>query len=97
MEVNDELVDHLARLSQLSFSDQEKQALKADLQKMIAFVDKLSEIDTTGIIPLSHLGHSGNALREDQPGGMTGREAALLNAPLKDQEYFKVPKVINPR
>lgn len=97
MEVTDEMVDQLARLSRLSFSGPEKQELKNDLQKMISFVDKLRELDTDGIEPLTHPGFSGNAWREDEVKGMVDRREALMNAPLKDEQYFKVPKVINPR
>lgn len=97
MEVTDQLIDHLARLSRLSFNMEEKQELKTDLQKMIFFVEKLQELDTTGIEPLTHMGCSANALRKDEVKGMISREEALLNAPLKDDRFFKVPKVINPQ
>lgn len=97
MEVTEEMLDHLARLSRLSFSGPEKQELKNDLQKMIGFVDKLRQLDTTGIEPLTHMGFAGNAWREDEVKGMISREEALMNAPGKNEQYFKVPKVINPR
>lgn len=95
MEVTDQLIDHLASLSKLSFSDSEKAELKTDLQKMISFIEKLQELDTTGIEPLTHMGASLNALREDEVKGMISREEALMNAPVKDNQFFKVPKVIN--
>jgi len=97
MEVTDQLIDHLARLSKLSFNETEKQELKADLQKMISFVDKLQELDTTGVEPLTHMGYSDNALRADVVQGMVGKAEALQNAPVKDEQFFKVPKVINPQ
>jgi aspartyl-tRNA(Asn)/glutamyl-tRNA(Gln) amidotransferase subunit C len=97
MEVTDQLIDHLAHLSRLQFSDTEKQELKTDLQKMISFVEKLQEVDTTGIAPLTHMGSSDNALRDDEVKGMISREEVLLNAPVKDHRFFKVPKVINPQ
>lgn len=97
MEVTDQLIDHLATLSKLSFKAEEKQELKTDLQKMISFVEKLQELDTTGIEPLTHMGSSENALRNDEVKGMISREEALLNAPVKDDKFFKVPKVINPQ
>ena len=49
MEVNDALVDKLAHLARLKFNDTEKAAIRNDLQKMIRFVDKLNELDTTGV------------------------------------------------
>ncbi|MBC7587025.1 MAG: Asp-tRNA(Asn)/Glu-tRNA(Gln) amidotransferase subunit GatC [Chitinophagaceae bacterium] len=94
MEVTGDLVDKLAHLSRLSFNEIEKEEIKNDLQSMIAFVEKLNEIDTTGIEPLLHMGDAVNVLREDEIMGSITREDALLNAPVKDPQFFKVPKVI---
>jgi len=94
MEVTDQLVDKLAHLSRLSFNDTEKADIKKDLQSMIAFVEKLNELDTTGIEPLLHMGDAVNVLRADEIKGSISREEALLNAPIKDGQFFIVPKVI---
>lgn len=94
MEVTEKLVEKLANLAQLRFNDQEKQDIRKDLQSMIAFVEKLQEVDTTGVEPLQHMGNNTNVLREDVLKGSISREEALLNAPLKDEQFFKVPKVI---
>jgi aspartyl-tRNA(Asn)/glutamyl-tRNA(Gln) amidotransferase subunit C len=94
MEVTDQLVDKLAHLSRLSFNDTEKVEIKKDLQSMIAFVEKLNELDTTGVQPLLHMGDAVNVLRTDEVKGSISREEALLNAPIKDGQFFKVPKVI---
>lgn len=94
MEINAELVDKLAMLSRLHFNDEEKAAVKDDLQKMIGFIDKLNGLDTTDVKPLLQIGNNLNVFREDMPLQNTCREDALLNAPLKDHLYFKVPKVI---
>ena len=96
MEVTDAMVDKLAHLSRLKFSDVEKDEIKKDLQKMIAFVEKLNELDTTGVEPLLHLTDVVNVLREDEVKGSISREDALKNAPLHDNKFFKVPKVIKP-
>ncbi len=95
MEVNDALVDKLATLSRLRFSETEKAAIRNDLQNMISFVDKLNELDTTGIEPLLHMSDNVNVLREDVVKGSISREEGLKNAPLHDDVYFKVPKVIS--
>lgn len=95
MEINDALVDKLAMLSRLHFNETEKGSIKNDLEKMIHFVDKLNELDTTGIEPLMHISSNVNILREDEPLQGCSREEALLNSPLKDEHFFKVPKVIN--
>jgi aspartyl-tRNA(Asn)/glutamyl-tRNA(Gln) amidotransferase subunit C len=94
MEVNDALVDKLANLARLQFEDAEKSAIKNDLQRMIQFVEKLNELDTTGVAPLLHMSDNINALREDLVKGSISRELGLQNAPLKDEQFFKVPKVI---
>lgn len=94
MEVSDELVIKLAELSKLEFTDDEKESIKADLGKMISFIDKLNGLDTTGIQPLLHMTSNRNILRKDEIRNMISREAALKNAPLADERFFKVPKVI---
>lgn len=94
MKVNDELVDKLANLARLQFNAEEKEEIKNDLQKMIGFIDKLNELDTTGVEPLLHMSYNVNILREDEIQGSISREDAFKNAPLHDEQFFKVPKVI---
>lgn len=94
MEVNDTLVDKLANLARLHFNELEKTGIKNDLQKMIHFVEKLNELDTTGIEPLLHMSDNVNVLRADEVKGSLSREEGLKNAPLHDEQFFKVPKVI---
>ena len=94
MEVNDTLVDKIAHLARLQFNDAEKAAIKIDLQKVIVFVEKLNELDTTGIEPLLHMSDNINILREDEVKGSISSVEGLKNAPLHDTQFFKVPKVI---
>ncbi len=94
MEVNDELVDKLAHLARLQFNEEEKQEIKQDLQKMISFVEKLNELDLDQVEPLLHMSDEVNVLRDDIISGMISREDALRNAPVHDDQFFKVPKVI---
>jgi aspartyl-tRNA(Asn)/glutamyl-tRNA(Gln) amidotransferase subunit C len=94
MQVDDALIDKLSRLAMLEFDAAEREGLKADLKKMIGFVDKLKELDTTGVEPLLHMAGAVNVLRDDVPGGMISQREALQNAPLHDNETFLVPKVI---
>ena len=94
MEVNDALVDKLANLARLKFDASEKEAIKNDLQKMIQFVEKLNELDTTGVEPLLHMSGNVNVLRADEVKGSITREAGLQNAAVHDEYFFKVPKVI---
>lgn len=94
MEVNDLLIENLAKLSHLSFDDQEKKDIRADLQEMITFIEKLKEVNTDGVIPLLHMSSNVNILRDDIVRGSISREEALKNAPDTDGIFFKVPKVI---
>lgn len=94
MEVNDDLINNLARLSRLEFNEAEKEEIKGDLQKMIAFIDKLNELDTSGVEALLHMSENINSLREDEIKGSITTQDALINAPVHDEKFFKVPKVI---
>lgn len=94
MEVNDALVDKLANLARLQFNADEKEGIKNDLQRMIQFVEKLNELDTTGIEPLLHMSEQVNVLREDEVQGSISTAEGLKNAPAHDEQFFKVPKVI---
>ena len=94
MEVTNALVENLAELSRLKFNDREKEDIKKDLQKMISFVEKLNEVDTTGVEPLLHMSEVTNVYRQDVVQGSMPKAEALNNAPAADSNYFKVPKVI---
>lgn len=92
------MVNKLAHLARLKFNDEEKQEIQKDLQRMIEFVEKLNELDLDVVEPLLHMTDEINVLREDEVKGSISREDALKNAPLHDDQFFKVPKVIkNPQ
>lgn len=94
MEVNDLLIENLAKLAHLSFDEKEKAEIRADLQEMITFIEKLKEVNTDGVQPLLHMSGNTNMLREDIVQGSVSRDEALKNAPDTDGIYFRVPKVI---
>ncbi|MBI2274072.1 MAG: Asp-tRNA(Asn)/Glu-tRNA(Gln) amidotransferase subunit GatC [Chitinophagaceae bacterium] len=94
MKIDAAMVDNLAHLARLRFSETEKEGIRADLEKMVAFVEKLQAVDTTGVAPLLHISDAANVLREDEVRGSISREEALLNSPVADTAFFKVPKVI---
>lgn len=94
MEVTNQLVENLSNLARLRFSEQEKEIIKKDLQRMISFVEKLNELDTAGVEPLLHMTANSNMLRPDVVEGSVSREEGLRNAPDTDGTFFKVPKVI---
>ena len=94
MEVNDAMVQELANLARLEFSEQERAGIQHDLQRMITFVEKLNELDTTHVKPLLFLTENYNMFREDKVVPSITREEGLQNAPSANDQYFKVPKVI---
>jgi aspartyl-tRNA(Asn)/glutamyl-tRNA(Gln) amidotransferase subunit C len=95
MQVNNELVAQLAHLARLEVKPEDKEAMKADLEKVLGFCEKLSEVDTEGVEPLIYMTDDTNVLRTDEVKGQISKEEALLNAPAKDSDYFRAPKVIS--
>ncbi|MBS1600303.1 MAG: Asp-tRNA(Asn)/Glu-tRNA(Gln) amidotransferase subunit GatC [Bacteroidetes bacterium] len=94
MEVNDALIDNLSNLACLEFNAAEKEGIKKDLQRMVSFVEKLNELDIKGTEPLMQMSDEVNVFRDDTIEVSTSRTEAFKNAPLSDDLYFKVPKVI---
>lgn len=94
MNIDSKMVEDLAHLARLRFDESEKESIRTDLEKMVAFVEKLQTIDTSGIAPLLHISDAANVLREDEVKGSVTREEALQNSPVKDETFFKVPTVI---
>ena len=94
MEVNNKLIQDIAKLSKLKFDDFAEEKMKLDLEKMITFVEKLNEIDTKDVDPLIYISEEINVLRKDNVTEETSQEDALKNAPEKDSDYFKVPTVL---
>lgn len=94
MEINNKLIQDIAKLSKLKFNDSDTEKMKEDFKKILAFVDKLNEIDTEGVDPLIYLSDEKNVLRSDEVTAFTSQEDALKNAPHKDSDYFKVPTVL---
>ncbi len=88
-------VDEVAHLARLEFNNEAKAEILNDMNRMLAFVDKLNELDTTDVEPLIYMTDEVNVLREDEPKQTVNQKEALKNAPKKDSDYFKVPKVID--
>ena len=95
MRVNNKLVEHLAHLSRLDFDDDSKEKMKFDFEKILDFVAKLEEVDTTNIEPLTYMSSELNVLREDKVEQVLTQEQALKNAPVNDTDYIRIPKVID--
>jgi aspartyl-tRNA(Asn)/glutamyl-tRNA(Gln) amidotransferase subunit C len=90
-------VDHVASLARLSFSDGEKVKLTEQLNTILAYMDELNTLDTSGVEPLSHVIELSNVFREDTLLPCVTQEEALQNAPARSERFFKVPKVIGDR
>jgi len=95
MQVTDEMISKLADLSRLEFSDTETIQIRHDLQKMIAFVEKLDELNLDGVEPLLHISAAANVYRDDLVTGQVDRDDVFKNATVHDGQFFKVPRVIN--
>lgn len=97
MKITEKEVRYVADLANLRLTDAEVHKFGADLDEILEHIDKLNEIDTTGIEPMAQvLFDSGDmdTLRPDIPAPPLGNQAALANAPQPGTGYFKVPKVI---
>ena len=94
MKVDDKLVEHLAHLSRLELDEKSREKMKFDFEKILDFVTKLEEVDTSGVDPLVYMSKETNVLREDEVKGMVSQKEALQNAPKKDTDYIRIPKVI---
>lgn len=95
MKITEEIVDHIAHLSRLEFEGEKKEAIRQDLERIIGFMDKLQEIDTENVEPLIFMTKEVNSLREDEVIETITQDQALKNAPKKDSDYFRIPKVLN--
>ena len=94
MEINNEIINKLSDLAKLDFTESEKIELQKDMSQIISFFDKMNEVNTNDIEPLIFMNEQENILRNDEPKHTISHQEALLNAPDKDSDYFRVPKII---
>ncbi|MBC5773841.1 Asp-tRNA(Asn)/Glu-tRNA(Gln) amidotransferase subunit GatC [Pontibacter sp. KCTC 32443] len=94
MSTDIQTIRKLAHLARLEFNEEKEQEMLGDLNKILNWVDKLRELDTENIEPLTHMTAEVNVMREDVAQNTVTHEEALLNAPKKDSDYFRVPKVL---
>jgi aspartyl-tRNA(Asn)/glutamyl-tRNA(Gln) amidotransferase subunit C len=94
MAVTKKDVEYIAELAKLKFKDEELEKFTEQLNEILAYVEKLNELDTTNVEPLSHPVEGSNVFREDNVKPSIDREEALKNAPDRSELFFKVPKVI---
>jgi aspartyl-tRNA(Asn)/glutamyl-tRNA(Gln) amidotransferase subunit C len=94
MKIDRETVEKIAHLARLELTEVQKERSIEELSEILSFMAKLNELDTTGVEPLIYMNDAVNVLRVDEVIQEMTKEEALLNAPLKTAEYFKVTKVI---
>lgn len=94
MSVSREEVQRVAQLARLEFSEDEEARMADELSQILDYVDKLDELDTSGVPPMSHVLDVTNVFRADEVEARIDRDQALEPAPETDGEYFQVPQVI---
>ena len=94
MSTDIQTIRKLAHLARLEFNEEKEQEMLQDLNKILNWVDQLRELDTESIEPLTHMSEEVNVFRDDVAKNTVTHEEALLNAPKKDSDYFRVPKVL---
>lgn len=92
--IDDETIENVCILAKLSLGDEAKEKAKEDMQKMLDYVEKLDELDTDGVEPLSHIFGDQNVFREDVVTSGDNKEAMLANAPKAKEGQYQVPKTI---
>lgn len=95
MEITNETIDHIAHLARLEFEGEKKEAIREDLQRIVTFMDKLTEVDTENVEPLVFMTNEVDNLRDDVPKDTLEQEEVLKNAPKRDSDYFRIPKVLD--
>lgn len=95
MEITRATLDKIAHLARLEFSETEAGRMMADLTEIVTWVEKLKQVDTTGIEPLSSMSPEINVFRDDTPQSSLTRDEALNRSPQPDGTFFRVPKVID--
>lgn len=94
MKIDKELLNKIAHLARLEFDESEADGMMKDMSEILTWVEKLNELDTENVAPLTTMSHEINVLRKDKVHAHISHERALKNAPKKDSDYFRVPKVL---
>jgi aspartyl-tRNA(Asn)/glutamyl-tRNA(Gln) amidotransferase subunit C len=94
MKISKKEVEHVASLARLSLTDEELNRMTGQLDNILSYVDKLEELDTTNVVPTTHVFSLSNAFREDVIKESLSQEEAVKNGPQQDGEMFQVPRII---
>lgn len=95
MAVDQKTVERIAELARLEFNQKEKQEIQEDMNRMLSFVSKVEEVNTEGVKPLIYMLEEETPLRDDNSESNYTQQDALKNAPDKDSDFIRVPKVLN--
>lgn len=94
MKITTEEAQKIALLSRLSFADEDLEKMRDSMNSILTYMEELNQYDTTDVAPTVHAVERYNVMREDVPHQSFTNEEALMNAPEKEDGYFKVPKII---
>lgn len=94
MKINEETVQYVAALAKLSVSEEEKQKVALDLDRILGYIETMNELDTDGVEPMSHVLPIKNVFREDMVVNQDNREQLIKNAPKQKDGCFAVPKTV---
>jgi aspartyl-tRNA(Asn)/glutamyl-tRNA(Gln) amidotransferase subunit C len=94
MQIDNTLILRIEKLAKLQLSTEERQTIQKDLNNILNMFEKLNEIDTQGVAPLTYISEEVNVLREDIVKNQVSQAQAVANAPNTDGTYFKVPKFV---
>lgn len=92
--IQDETIEYVGILAKLELSDQEREAAKKDMGRMLTYIDKLNELDTSAVEPMSHVFSVHNVFREDVVTNGDDRERMLVNAPEAKEGQYQVPRTV---
>ena len=92
--ITNETIDHVAVLARLELTGQEREEARRDMCRMLDYIDKLNELDTDGVEPMSHVFSMDNVFREDVVTNGDDRSAILQNAPGEKDGMFKAPRTV---
>ena len=92
--INDEVIEYVGILAKIELNEEEKEQAKKDMNRMLDYIDKLNELDVSGVEPMSHVFPVSNVFREDVITNTDTRDAILENAPAKKDGCFKVPRTV---
>ena len=95
MKIDRNLLNKIAHLSRLEINEEDAEKTMQDMTAIVEWVEKLKDVDTEGVEPLTTMSFEVNALREDQIGGHLNHDKALESAPKADDTYFRVPRVLD--